>query len=90
MFKVVGYLIGIWALVGLIIIMMLAVSPAMDEIASQSADEIAASGNMSQIVGIESAVRSYPVWKWGLPVLLGLVATGYILYKNREELRRRA
>ena len=68
---------------------MLAISPAMDEIAFQSADDIALTGNSTELPGIEGAVRSYSVWKWGLPVLLGLGASGWVLYKNREELRGR-
>ena len=89
MFKVVAYLVGIWAIVIVVILMMLAVSPAMDEIAFQAADEIALTGNSTEIPGIEGAVRSYSAWKWGLPVLLGLGASGILLYQNREELRRR-
>jgi len=89
MFKVIAYLVGIWAIVIAVILLMLAVSPAMDDIAAQSADEIALTGNSSELPGIEGAVRSYSVWKWGLPVLLGVGLSGYVLYKNREEMRRR-
>lgn len=87
--KVLLYMAAIWAIVIIVILLMLAISPAMDEIAAQSANDIAAAGNMTQIVGVEDAVRSYPVWKWGLPVLLGLGASGIVLYQNREELKRR-
>jgi hypothetical protein len=89
MFKVLAYVGAVWAIVIIVILLMLAVSPAMDQIAGQSANEIALSANSSQVPGIEGAIRSYSVWKWGLPVLLGLGVTGWIFYKNREELRRR-
>lgn len=88
MFKVIAYLVGIWVIMFVIIGLMLATSSGMNDIASQSATAIAASGNMSQMPGIQKAVESYPVWKWGLPVLIGIVLSGIVLYQNREELRR--
>ncbi len=89
MLKVVAYFIAIWVIVFVVILLMLAVSPAMNEIAETSANEIALSGNSSDLPGIEGAVRSFPVWKWGLPILLGIGATGIMLYENREELKKR-
>ena len=86
--KVIVQLAGVWTFIIIIILIMLAVSPAVDEIATTTADEIASQNNTG-IIGIEDAVRSYQIWKWGLPVLLGLAVSGWILYKNREELRRR-
>lgn len=86
MIKVVLYLVAIWVIVIVIILGTTMLSPATNDIAKQSADTMAA-GNMTGIVGVENAVRSYAVWKWFLPVLLGLGLSGWVLYKNRDELR---
>ena len=85
MLKVIGLLFGIWCVVVLALFLMTTVSHSMNEIVSTAADEIAASGNMTEIVGIENAWRSFPVWKWFLPPLVGLIATGVVLYQNRSE-----
>jgi hypothetical protein len=90
MTKVLFYLGGIWVLVIIIILLMLAVSGPMDTIAQNAASDITAieaSANAS-VVGLSSAINSYPVWKWALPVIFGLICTGWVLFKNREELRR--
>jgi hypothetical protein len=88
MIKVILYLIGVWTLVIIIILAIATISPAMNDIAETSADAMA-SGNMTGIVGIEESVRSYPVWKWFLPVFFGIVASVVILIKNRDEVFKR-
>jgi preprotein translocase subunit SecG len=86
--KVVLYLIVIWVIVALLILGITLVSPAMNDIAETSAN-VMASGNMTGIVGVEDAVRSYAVWKWFLPIFIGVVLSAIVLYKNRDEVFRR-
>ena len=55
----------------------------LNAIASQAASDIAASGNMSQQPGIQSAVAGFPLWKWFIPGFVGAVMVGFVLVKER-------
>jgi hypothetical protein len=87
MFKVIGILLLIWAVVIGSEFLVAAMSHDMNVIVVQGVNEMAATSNLSNYPGIEGAWRSFSVWKWFLTPVIGLILTGYILYKNREELR---
>ena len=59
----------------------------LNSMASQAAADIAASGNMSQQPGIQSAVAGFPLWKWFIPGFVGAVMVGIILVKERIQNR---
>jgi hypothetical protein len=81
--KVVFYLILIWAGVIGAILFMAATSSGVNDISKEAAASIAASGNMSQMPGIEDAVKSFPFWKWLIPPFVGIVFTTVFLMQNR-------
>lgn len=85
MFKVVGTLVLIWASIIGIIIFFAMTSDTMNTIVHQGVVEMAATSNLSNYPGIEHAWESFPVWKWFLPILIGLILTGIVLFKYREE-----
>jgi len=87
MAKMIFSLVIIWGLVIVATIMIAATSAGVNQISQQAAVDIGASGNMSEIVGVQDAVESFTVWKWFIPPLVGLVATAVTLFKNRETLR---
>lgn len=79
----------IWVLVIVAIIFIAASSSATDEIAGTAATAINASANMSAQPGTLEMVQSFPVWKWAIAPLVGFVASGMVLFKNRNELSNR-
>lgn len=89
MAKVITMMVVVWGIIIASLIIMAGMSDGVNDIAFQAAAEIAASGNMSQQPGILEAVNSFPVWKWAIPPVVGIVISGGILYKNRAEVFNR-
>jgi hypothetical protein len=49
--------------------------------------DISAVSDLDDYPGTAETLDSFPVWKWFLAPLVGLITIGIMLYKNRDELR---
>ena len=87
MARMIFSLLFIWGIVIVSILFVAATSSGVNDISKQAAVDIGNSGNMSEIVGVQDAVEAFPVWKWFIPPLVGLVASATLLFKNRSTLR---
>lgn len=90
MLKVVAGLIIIWGVVIASLIFMATLSDDMNEIVTIGVGEMQAVSDLDNYPGIQKSWESFPVWKWFLPPIIGLLLTGYLLYKNRDELPGRS
>lgn len=69
----------VWGMIVFSYIMLAAISPAINEIATESSIAIQASGNMTEQPGIQGAVESSNVWMWIIPGFCGIVYTVWVL-----------
>lgn len=87
MFKVVVKLVIIWGIVIASLIFIATISDTMNSVVDQGVLQMASTSNLTNYPGIENSWRSFPVWKWFLTPGVGLVLTGIVLFKYREEQR---
>lgn len=71
-----------WIVIIFVYVILAAVMPAIIGLSGNASAEIVASCNTSQVVGVNEAVGSSPIWMWFVPGFIGLLATVFVLKKD--------
>ena len=79
-----------WFTIGLIIagvifatIFISVTDSGLNDISQGAAVDIGAAGDMTEIVGVQDAVEGFPVWKWFIAPVIGVVMVAWTLARDR-------
>lgn len=78
----IGWVMGIWAAIIIVYLVMTAAMPAFNEIIQTTNSTLAATSNLSNYPGLQDSVESAPLWLYVIPAAVGGIATVVVLKRK--------